>query len=350
MSNRRIGVIATISGTGGEGGAERFYNGLVAALNEHVPTERIDVVSDESSFEAIEETYLRFYDLDMSEYAGVISTKAPAYMVRHPNHVLYLQHTMRVFYDMFDREFPHPDETIIKQRALVQRLDTLALQAPRTRDRFVIGKEVQKRLRHYNGLDSQVLYQATTLSGFECRNFEYVFIPGRLHRWKRLDLIINALKYVKSPVKVLISGEGEDGAYFRSLASDDNRITFLGRVSDRELIELYAGALVVPFVPIREDFGLITLEAFHSGKPVLTCMDSGEPANIVQDGVSGFVCEPVPHVIGEKLEYLFQNPGIAMRMGQQGRESVKHITWQKVANALIKALDISSNFSLCHRP
>jgi len=37
---------------------------------------------------------------------GVISTKAPGYMIRHRNHICYLQHTMRVFYDMFDVEFP----------------------------------------------------------------------------------------------------------------------------------------------------------------------------------------------------------------------------------------------------
>jgi glycosyltransferase involved in cell wall biosynthesis len=48
------------------------------------------------------------------------------------------------------------------------------------------------------------------------------------------------------------------------------------------------------FPPLQEDYGFVTVEAFASRKAVITCRDSGGPAELVQDGVSGFVCEPTP--------------------------------------------------------
>ena len=111
-------------------------------------------------------------------------------------------------------------------------------------------------------------------------------------------------------------------------------------MSDLELIKLYANALVVPFVPIREDFGLITLEAFHSRKPVLTCVDSGEPATFVKDGDNGFLCNPSPREMAFKLDYLYQNVDLARRMGECGYNSVQHISWQKVAMKLLQALGV----------
>ena len=324
-----------------EGGAERFYDGLVDSLSKlGVAAERVDVVSDESSFEAIEESYLRFYDLDLSRFDGVISTKSPGYLVRHPNHVCYLQHTMRAFYDMFDVEFANPDARLLRQRRQILRLDTLALKPPRTRSIYVIGKEVQARLLRYNQLSSDVLYQASTMSGFRCGVAQYVFLPGRLHRWKRVGLVISAMNYMKHPIELKIAGTGEDEAYFRHLAEGNRRIRFLGRVEDRQLVELYADALVVPFVPLREDFGLVTLEAFLSKKPVITCLDSGEPANIVRHGRSGFVCSPSPREIASRLDYLYENPEVARAMGKEGFESIQHITWENVGLKLLKALSL----------
>jgi glycosyltransferase involved in cell wall biosynthesis len=342
MGPYRVAVIAARPVSGEVGGAERFYEGLTAALNAAgVQADLVNVVSDESHFEAIEETYLRFYDLDLSPYDGVISTKAPAYLVRHPNHICYLLHTMRVFYDMFDREFPSPTPELLRQRSLIHRLDTAALRHPRTKKLFVIGHEVRNRLRRYNGLDAEVLYPALLCDGFRRGSYEYIFMPGRLHRWKRVDLIIEAMRYVKRPIQLRIAGTGEDEIRFRQLAAGDDRITFLGRVSDQDLVGEYANALVVPFVPIREDFGLITLEAFRSAKPVITCTDSGEPSCIVLDSETGFICPPDPCALAAKLEYYCDHPDIATAMGLRGMESVRHITWGKVADTLLAALRLS---------
>ncbi len=338
MSSRNIAVVCVASASGEMGGMERHYEGLLSALRSS--GERIDAVkvaSDESNFAAVQETYLRFYDLDLSAYDGVITIKVPSYVVRHPNHVCWLNHTMRVFYDMFEREFPHPWPEIEAQRDLIRRLDTAALSRPSVR-RFVVGQEVADRLRRFNGLEAEVLYPGLGLDGFRSGTYEHLFLPGRLHRWKRVDLVIEAMRFVERPVKLLIAGTGEDEKTLRRKAVGDSRIQFLGRVSDQQLIELYAGALVVPFVPMHEDYGMVTVEAFRSGKPVITCDDSGEPAHIVRDGETGFVCPPEPKALAAKITWLYDHPKEAGAMGAKGESSVSHIRWDVVVARLLEAL------------
>jgi glycosyltransferase involved in cell wall biosynthesis len=304
-----------------------------------VDAEIVAEIPDESSFEAILGSYLQFYDLDLAGFDGIISTKAPGYVARHPNHVCYLLHTMRRFYDMFDIEFPSAGEDLLEQRRRIQELDTAAFSSPNIKRIFVIGEEVRDRLQRFNGIRSDVLYPATTLTGFRHGgNFDYLFIPGRLHRWKRVNLVIEAMKYVKAPIKLIISGTGEDAAELRALAGRDDRIKFLGRISDDELIGYYADALAVPFVPCREDFGYVAVEAFHSGKPVITCSDSGEPARLTSRFDAGLICDPVPEAIGAAISALHKDPETARKLGENGRIHAAAVNWTNTARALVAAL------------
>src|ERR1700744_1676958 len=103
----KVAIVTIRSSSGEEGGAERLYRALLesfVALGHKA--DEITLESDESSFEQILKNYLYFHDLDLSKYDLVVSTKAPTWMVRHPNHVCYLIHTIRAFYDMFDELFP----------------------------------------------------------------------------------------------------------------------------------------------------------------------------------------------------------------------------------------------------
>jgi len=339
MTRPKVAIVAASSGIGEVGGVERLYAGLRNALDSAgLETEIVPTVSDESDFEQIKRSYLRFYDLDLSGFDGVVSTKAPSYAIRHPNHVGYLVHTMRVFYDMFETEFPDPSATLLEQRQRIHQLDTAALAPQRLRHLYTIGHEVKERLRHHNGLDAEVLHHPTTLGGLRQGKYEYILLPGRLHRWKRVDLMIAAMKLVRQPIKLLITGTGEDQAFFETLADGDPRIRFLGRVSEDDLRALYADALAVAFVPKREDLGLITLEAFGSGKPVITCTDSGEPSRLVRHEESGFVSRPDASAIAGWVERLAQNPELAATMGSRGQASVAHITWDRIGTVLAGAL------------
>jgi glycosyltransferase involved in cell wall biosynthesis len=337
----RLALVTVQSGSGITGGAEKHYEGILNALNSGpVTMDHVALVADESNFHTILEAYLRFYEADLQGYDGVISTKAPSFMVRHRNHVCWLLHTIRVFYDMFEREFPNPPPELLEQRRFIHRADTIALSPPHIRKLFVNGEEVRQRLIQFNALDAAVLHPPLLKNCFRGSGSDdgYAFVVSRLHRWKRVDLVIEAMKFVKSPMRLLIAGTGEDENALRQLAGNDGRIEFLGHVSDDAIVRYYSRARLVPFVPVREDFGYITLEAFQSGKPVVTCEDAGEPARLVRHGISGFVSKADPEELARHMDYLFEHPSEAKAMGANGLESIRPIQWTAVRNSLMSAL------------
>src|SRR4051812_3161923 len=147
--------------SGETGGAESLYQGLLHHMRlSGCDVEQIEVRIDESNFDAILESYVRCYSLDLSNFDLVISTKAPTYMVRHPNHVSYLFHTIRVFYDMFEREFGEGSAEHRRQRALVQELDKEGLHPQQVRKHFAIAEQPFKRLIETDAFWESVPFRA----------------------------------------------------------------------------------------------------------------------------------------------------------------------------------------------
>jgi FkbM family methyltransferase len=337
----RIAVVTPVMKSGERGGAEAFFEGFIASLRQTAyEVDQVEVGIDERTFEGILDSYERCRSLDLKAYDLVISTKAPTYMVSHPSHICYLVHTIRVFYDMFEYEFGTGTPQLRQQRALIHELDKYGLHPERVRKYFANGTTPFARLYDVDDFWRTIpwiaLHHPPALKGYrEPRPGRYVFLPGRLHRWKRADLVIKAFADVRSDIHLKIAGTGEDEAGLRALAKGDSRIQFLGKVSEAELLDLYAEALVIPFVPIHEDYGLVTIEAFLSQKPVITCTDSGEPTVFVKDGKNGFIVEPAPKVLASRIDECVQNPERAAEMGRHGRAAVTHITWERTLSQIL---------------
>jgi glycosyltransferase involved in cell wall biosynthesis len=320
-------------------GAERLFAGLVTAFQNKVEADWIQVPVSEKRWESILQGYIDCYDLDLSAYDIVISTKSPTFAVQHPNHVCWLVHQVRVFYDRFDDESAALSKAALAERRnsreVIHRLDTLSFQ--RVRHVFSIGHEPAARLKRYNGFDAEVLYPPAFLQGHYCGSQEYFFLPGRLHRWKRVDLAIRAMQRVPDDIPLLIAGSGEDEERFRQLANEDSRVRFLGFVSDAEMLKLYADALAVVFPTQEEDFGYVAIESMLSRKPVIVCRDSGEPARLVQHGRSGFVVDPDPAEIAKAMNILAANRDLAREMGEFAHQSAPSQSWDEVAQRLLDA-------------
>jgi glycosyltransferase involved in cell wall biosynthesis len=340
----KVAVVTAAMRSGERGGAEAFYAGLLGGLRSiGVDADQVDVPIDESTFDTVLASYDRCYDLDLRPYDLVISTKAPTYMLRHPRHISYLVHTLRVFYDRFASEFGDGTATLRRQRALIHALDKSALHPRRVRRHFTIGHTNYRRLidadSFWSGIPYEVLHPPATVTGFKPpRRGQYLFVPGRLHRWKRTDLVIRAMQRLQRDVPLKIAGTGEDERQLRALAAGDPRIQFLGRVTDEQLVDLFAGAIAVPFVPVQEDYGLVMVEAFKSRKPVVTCLDSGEPLCFVKHGVNGFVVEPTADALAAAFESLIDHPERAAEMGDNGFQSVAHIGWESIASTLVHSI------------
>ena len=66
-----------------------------------------------------------------------------------------------------------------------------------------------------------------------------------------------------------------------------------------------------------EDLGYATLEALHSGKPVVTCKDSGGSLELIEDGFNGLVTDPDPRAVAEAMDRLWTDRIKAEAMGRQ---------------------------------
>jgi glycosyltransferase involved in cell wall biosynthesis/GT2 family glycosyltransferase len=341
FAGKRVAIICAGSPVAGGGGAERFYAGLKAGFEAlGCLPEFVEVAASEPSIDQIIENYVLAGQQDLSAFDIVVSSKVPTYAVSHPNHVMFLNHAVRIFDDMFTERFPHASADDYHDRARVHAADLQALQQVPVR--MAQAHEVARRLMRWRGLDAYVLHPPLGFNAFRPGTGpgEHFLITGRHHRWKRFDLLINAVKRCKRPVRLLIAGDGEDNERLRALAAGDDRIQFIGRISDDELVDISSRAIAVPFVPLREDFGYVTLEAFASACPVLTCTDSGEPAHIVRNHYNGLVVAPDPLAIASALDWLWDNPDEARRMGQRGLELVEQMSWRDTAYALaVAALD-----------
>jgi glycosyltransferase involved in cell wall biosynthesis len=135
-----------------------------------------------------------------------------------------------------------------------------------------------------------------------------------------------------------IVGDGPQRAPLEALAAElslGERVRFAGRVSDAEAVDLYAGARAVYYAPVDEDYGFSTVEAFASGKPVVTTQDAGGVLEFVEDGVTGLVTPPDPQAIARSIVRLMSDAGEAEHLGRAGRERVAGITWDGVVDALL---------------
>ena len=283
--------------------------------------------------------------LDLSESNGrqvdlVIASKFPTYFVRHPRKVAWLIHQYRAAYELCGTEysdFDHVDLDVGLRETLI-RLDTQML--GECRAIFSNARNTAARLKKFNGLDAQPLYHPSRLSPVLRPGpyGDYVLSVGRIESVKRVDLIVRAMAHTSPHLRLIVAGEGTQRANVERIAGEagvSDRVTFLGTVNDEQLVELYAGALVVAYPPYDEDFGYVTLEAFLARKPVITCTDSGGPTEFVENGVNGWICEPQPSAFAGAIDAAATDRARTARMGDAGYDLARTITWDGVIERLV---------------
>lgn len=287
--------------------------------------------------------------LDLAEANGkpvdlIIGMKFPAYLVAHERKVLWVMHQYRAAYNLwgtaFDDLSTYPEG--VRVREWIRQCDTRFI--PESKKVFANSKTVAERLRQYNQIESEPLYHPPPrfeqLRTGEQGN--YIFYPSRLEPQKRQELLIEAMKFARTPVKVVLAGNSSNHKHYMSLIKQHGvgeRVKLLGFVSEPEMIDLYANALGVCYLPYDEDYGYVTLEGMLSGKPVVVPRDGGGATEFVQDKQDGFIVEPEPRAIADSLDTLYSNREQARQMGRQGQEKLKaiNLTWANVVESLINA-------------
>ena len=273
----------------------------------------------------------------------VISLRYPSFAVRHDRHVSWLNHTMREYYDLWD-DFAaglSPQGRIKEsvRRQAIHWTDTYLLNACVTKV-CAQSRTIQERLARWNDVRADVVLPPPPPRAYRCDGYgDFLFAPSRLTPLKRMDLVLQALAHPAARgVRCLIGGDGEERPRLSALARDlglEGRVTFAGWLSDEALVDHYARCRAVVFVPRQEDYGFVTAEAFASGKPVITCHDSGGPLDLVRDRENGWVVAPTPAAIAAACAEAFEHAHMAERYGAAGERDVAALTWPGVVKQLV---------------
>lgn len=188
-----------------------------------------------------------------------------------------------------------------------------------------------------NGLVLQTPGVAPSAAGAPLHEGSLIVLAvGRLVHNKGFDLLIEAFASVAArfvDVRLVIAGEGPAGHDLRSLAVRQGlaeRVTFPGRLNREEVADALAGATVCVMPSRIESFGIVVLEAWRAGTPVIASSRGGAP-EFVEDGVTGVLVDPLDvQSLGDALAGLLGDAGLRRRLSDAGRQRVQDFSWEKV--------------------
>ena len=125
--------------------------------------------------------------------------------------------------------------------------------------------------------------------------------------------------------------EAEIRGLFAGLAAR-GRVVFAGFRVGEALAEAYATADLFLHCSVSETFGLVVLEAFASGVPVVA-RDMGGPSDTVDDGVSGFLTPPDDlDAFVDRVVLLANEEGLRRRFADAALKQAREATWGKINN------------------
>lgn len=231
---------------------------------------------------AMEQFNLDYYDVvlsDSSSFAKNIVTNEKTL------HISYCHTPMRYGWDdcqYYTDQFAFP--RIVKKAVpfLMNYIRVWDFFSTNGVDSFVANSNfVKGRIKKYYKRDSEVINPPVDVDNFFVTPKEkiddYFLIVGRMMKYKRIDLVIEAFNELKLSLKIV--GRGMELENLKKIAGPT--IEFAGRVSDKELYEIYSRAQAFIF-PQEEDFGIVAIEALASGRPLIAFRAGDIPEHVIE--------------------------------------------------------------------
>ena len=183
----------------------------------------------------------------------------------------------------------------------------------------------------YNGVDS-----LKYTPDFSARSPDPVFLYlGRLKRYKGIDILIRAMAQLRDTSAVLeIAGVGDYRPQLEKLAESlrlDDRVRFLGFVSEEEKVNLFRRAWTCLLASPKEGWGISNMEAAASGTPVIASDSPGIRESVVNGETGLLVSHGDVPAFATALRRLITDPALVSQLGQAGRRFAERFTWDRSA-------------------
>ncbi len=161
---------------------------------------------------------------------------------------------------------------------------------------------------------------------------------GRMSVQKGPDILVNAIPMVlhyHPNAKFVFVGDGEQKGLCEHLARErgvQHAVRFLGYQNGGFLKDLFKACDVVVVPSRNEPFGIVVLEAWSAGKPVVATHNGG-PSEFVWHGVNGYKIYDHPESIAWGVGTMFEDFERARWMGRNGRDAAGSVfSWDSIAD------------------
>jgi glycosyltransferase involved in cell wall biosynthesis len=285
--------------------------------------------------------------MDLSACADrLIAFRPPSHVLEHPYKVLWFIHHIRTFYDLWGTRYQAVPNTVSGRALRQQLIDLDTKTIKESKKVFTNSQIVADRLLRFNGIPAKPLYPpilAPERFYTESYGGEVAFVC-RIEAHKRQQLMLDAMRYTRSGVRLSIYGEASNPLHVDELQKFVASHHLVGRVniesrwiSEHEKAQILARALAVAYTPLDEDsYGYPSLEAAHARKCVITTIDSGGVLELIDHERNGFVLPPDPVAIAAALDRLYLDRALARKMGEANAERLSElkIDWSHVVESL----------------
>jgi glycosyltransferase involved in cell wall biosynthesis len=169
---------------------------------------------------------------------------------------------------------------------------------------------------------------------------DMVLSVGSLTPLKGFDFLIKSIALIPGKVRppLVIASNfqmPEEKKYLEEMALNlEVELILLNNVTDEELISLYNSTRLTVYAPIREPFGLVSLESMACGTPVVAVREGGVQEAVIHEH-TGLTADRDTAQFAEAIQSLLSQPELARQYGQNGREQVmQNWTWDRAVETL----------------
>ncbi len=177
--------------------------------------------------------------------------------------------------------------------------------------------------------------------GLRQKGLPIVLAVGRMIERKGFPVLVRAAERLRGRARVVIVGGGEYGPVVQKeieRRGTGDVVELAGRLSNADLRDLYERCAVLCLPAIvdsrgeTEGLGVVLVEAMSHGKPVVASRLGGI-IDAVSDGETGILVPPEdPDTLADALLRVIEEPGLARRLGEAGRERAKKVfSWNGIA-------------------
>jgi len=200
-----------------------------------------------------------------------------------------------------------------------------------------VSKDAAELVRRYIGGSYEILYNGVELDSYRTATEHpttgpTIFFCGRHEERKGLDVLLRAFRQLDPAVRLWVGSTGPDTARLMAEFGDDDRIEWLGRLTDADKMARLRGADVFCAPSLYgESFGVVLLEAMAAETPIVASGIDGY-RNVATDDVDALLVEPGDvDALAQALRRVLNEPGLAVQLRKAGAHRAEDFSMTALA-------------------